>query len=400
LSHDATGPLPASESLGLQRAPRVLVVDDEARNRRLLEGYLRSDGYRVRSVPDGRSAVEAAREDRPEVILLDVMMPEMTGHDVCRALKADPHTRLCQIMMVTALAGTSNKVEGLDKGADDYVSKPVRREEFLAKVRALVRVGSLLRELELARLSLAARNDELQLKRMLAQTIVHDLKSPLTAILANLELLRAPAGEGGARMIERSEQSALRMLEMIVNLLDVERLEEGKLVPRLERVDLAELARTAAEDARSTARAKGLTVGAIASGPIAVDVDPGLMRRVLDNLVANAIAHAPPQSGIDVSVARRPEGVELAVSDAGSGVPPDRREEIFEKYARLQVGVARSLNRGLGLTFCRLAVEAHGGTIWVDDAARGGACFHVLLPDPSSVAAESELAEVAPEPAR
>ena len=146
------------------RSPALmLVVDDESRNRKLLESYLRSEGYRMLSCADGPTALSLTREHLPDVILLDVMMPEMTGHEVCRILKDDPKTRNCQVMMVTALTGTANTVEGLDTGADDYVSKPVRREEFLAKVRALIRASGLLHDLGAARDTLAARNEELQL---------------------------------------------------------------------------------------------------------------------------------------------------------------------------------------------------------------------------------------------
>ena len=202
------------------RQPTLLVVDDEARNRRLLEGYLRSEDYDVLSAPDGPTALRIAREMRPDVILLDVMMPGMSGHEVCRALKQDPHTRICQVMMVTALGAVSDKIEGLDTGADDYLAKPVRREEFLAKVRALLRARSLLGELEEAHEALAARNEELELKKTLAQTLVHDLKNPLTAILGNLDLLKMRADDDLQYLIERSRRGSSRMLQMILNLLD------------------------------------------------------------------------------------------------------------------------------------------------------------------------------------
>lgn len=378
----------------------MLVVDDESRNRKLLEGYLRSEGYQVRGAADGRTAVSLAKEELPEVILLDVMMPEITGHEVCRILKADPKTRICQVMMITALASTSNKVEGLDVGADDYVTKPVRREEFLAKVRALVRVARLLRDLESARSTLAARNEELKLKKTLAQTLVHDLKSPLSAILGNLDLLSMSADDRLQRMIERSRMSASRILSMIVNLLDVEKLEEGRLVPRIQRIDLGEMARAGVDEARVVAGQRRVHLALDAPGEaVWTDIDPGLVRRVLDNLMSNAIAHSPGGGEVRIEVGSRPEGVELSVSDQGDGVPHALREEIFEKYAQLDDHDAgRSLNRGLGLTFCRLAVEAHGGSIWVDDAVGGGARFRVLLADAVAPAAgEPDLAVVSRE---
>ncbi len=367
------------------RSPALmLVVDDEPLNRKLLESYLRSEGYRMLGCGDGPTALSLTREHLPDVILLDVMMPEMTGHEVCRILKSEPKTRNCQVMMVTALTGTANTVEGLDTGADDYVSKPVRREEFLAKVRALVRASGLLHELEAARDTLAARNDELQLKKTLAQTLVHDLKNPLTTILGNLELLRRDAEEKVRDRIDRSLRSASRMVKMVMNLLDVEKLEEGRLRPKTETINAVDIAVAAVEEAEVAAEQRKVALQLQVPDPAWVEVDSDLLRRVLDNLISNAITHSPSDSVVEVVVCNRPEGVELAVSDAGPGVPEEAREAVFEKYSQLNPGDAsRSFNRGLGLTFCRLAVEAHGGTIWVDSAAGGGACFRTLLPDAS-----------------
>jgi len=359
----------------------MLVVDDDARGRKLLEGYLLGEGYTVRSAPGGVEALHLVQEEVPDVVLLDVMMPEMTGYEVCKRLKASPRTRLCQVMLVTALDSTPDRVEGLDSGADDFVSKPVRREEFLAKVRALLRARRLLHELEQARVRLARSNEELQLKKTLAQTLVHDLKNPLSSILGNLDLLEMRSGPELAPIVQRSKQGARRMLKMILNLLDVEGLEDGRLKPCLEPVDAAELVAAAVAEAEVAATQRKVR--------IELDVAPGnwirgdrvLLRRVVDNLLSNAIAHSPLDGTVRVVVHRRDEGVEIAVSDQGDGIPEQYRERVFEKYQRVELrrsGV--SANRGLGLTFCRLAVEAHGGTIWIDDAPGGGAVLRSVLP--------------------
>jgi len=360
----------------------MLVVEDDPRSRKLLEGYLQSAGFRVRSAPDGIAGLALARQEPPDVVLLDVMMPGMTGHEVCRELKADPQTRLSQVMMVTALSGVPDKVLGLDTGADDYVTKPVRREEFLAKVRALLRARRLLLDVEQARAALAARNEELELKKTLAQTLVHDLKNPLAAILGNLELLALECDTRLQRLIDRARQGAGRMQCMILDLLDVERLEDGRLSPQLQRVDAAAIARECVQEAEVAARLARVGLETDLPESAWVRADPALLRRVLDNLVANAVTHSPRGKVVEVAVCPRPEGVEIAVSDEGSGVPPEHREQVFEKYAQVQLRASGvSTNRGLGLTFCRLAVEAQGGTIWIDEAPGGGACFRTLLAD-------------------
>ena len=371
---------------GTAHTPDILVVDDDPRNRKLLEEYLIGAGYDVRLAADGRTALASAAERPPDLVLLDVMMPDLSGLEVCRQLKNDPRTRLCQVVLVTALDGAPHRVEGLDTGADDYVSKPVRREEFMAKVRSMLRAHSLLAELEEARSTLAARNAKLEelegLKETLTQTLVHDLKNPLAAVLGNLELMERKADESILHLVRRSKAAAWRMHQMILNLLDIGQLEEGKLVLRPETIDADSLARKACIEMEGGAAQRGVRLEvAPGSDKASLRGDSTVLRRVMDNLLANAIEHSPKGGAVSVAVTLCDEGVEIAVADQGPGVPPEFRERIFEKFQRLESRKSvPGANRGLGLTFCRLAVEAHGGTIWVDDAPGGGALFRALLP--------------------
>jgi signal transduction histidine kinase len=379
------------------RTPDVLVVDDDPRNRKLLEEYLLGAGYGVRMASDGTTALRMAQESAPDLVLLDVMMPDLSGLEVCRRLKTDPKTRLAQVVLVTALDGTPHKVEGLDTGADDYVAKPVRREEFMAKVRSLLRARRLLAELEEARETVAARNAKLEeleaLKETLTQTLVHDLKNPLAAVLGNLELMERRVEEPALNLVRRSKAAAWRMHQMILNLLDIGALEEGKLFLHPEPLDAALLARKACQEMEATAASRGVAVTVHGEeGRALLRGDSAVLRRVVDNLLANALEHSPSPGTITTTVTACDEGIEIAVQDQGPGVPESFRDRIFEKFQRLEH--RRSVpgsNRGLGLTFCRLAVEAHGGTIWVDDAPGGGAVFRALLP-----ASEAEGAEVPP----
>lgn len=370
----------------VSHTPDILVVDDDPRNRKLLEEYLLAAGYDVRVAPDGRTALALASEQPPDLVLLDVMMPDLSGLEVCQKLKNDPRTRLCQVVLVTALDGTPHRVEGLDTGADDYIAKPVRREEFMAKVRSMLRARGLLAELEAARETLALRNAKLEelegLKETLTQTLVHDLKNPLAAVLGNLELMERKADESVLHLVRRSKAAAWRMHQMILNLLDIGQLEEGKLLLRPESLDAGSLARKACQEMEGGATQRGVRFELVPDETAAVlKGDAAVLRRVLDNLLANAIEHSPQGGIVRVAVTVCDEGIEISVADQGSGVPPEFREKIFEKFQRLENRTSiPGANRGLGLTFCRLAVEAHGGTIWVDDAPGRGALFRALLP--------------------
>ena len=366
--------------------PDILVVDDDPRNRKLLEEYLNAAGYEVRVAFDGRTALAEAAERPPDLVLLDVMMPDLSGLEVCRQLKNDPKTRLCQVVLVTALDGAPHRVQGLDTGADDYIAKPVRREEFMAKVRSMLRSRRLLAELEEAKETLSQRNAKLEelegLKETLTQTLVHDLKNPLAAVLGNLELMERKADDSILHLVRRSKAAAWRMHQMILNLLDIGQLEEGKLVLHPETVDAGSLARKACQEMEGGASQRGVKLEIVADEQAAVlKGDGAVLRRVLDNLLSNAIEHSPQGGVVRVAVSLCDEGIEFAVSDQGPGVPAEFRERIFEKFQRLENRKSvPGANRGLGLTFCRLAVEAHGGTIWVDDAPLGGALFRALLP--------------------
>jgi signal transduction histidine kinase len=164
------------------------------------------------------------------------------------------------------------------------------------------------------------------------------------------------------------------------------------LLPALEPVDAVELVRRTLQEAEAAAAQKKIELVLDVADPVWIDADPALLRRVIDNLVANAIAKSPAGSRVRAVVLMREEGGEIAISDEGAGIPEQYRESVFEKYAQVDPKKAGdSSNRGLGLTFCRLAVEAHGGTIWADESPGGGARFRMILPA-SLVSQKRELA--------
>jgi signal transduction histidine kinase len=211
---------------------------------------------------------------------------------------------------------------------------------------------------------------------------VHDLKNPLTAVVANLDLLERKLDDADARhLVARCRAGASRMHRMILDLLDVAGLEEGKLLLRLEDTDAVAVARRAIEDAEAAAHQRDIVLALDAAGPCPVRADASVLGRVFDNLIANAVEHSSRGGRVTVRLAGCDEGIGIDVADEGPGIPEEHRERIFEKFARLELRKAGfGGNRGLGLTFCRLAVEAHGGTIWVDAAPGGGALFRAILP--------------------
>lgn len=231
-------------------------------------------------------------------------------------------------------------------------------------------------------MKLRAQEEHLdEMREDLTRTLVHDLRSPLSSILASLEVLsRTALTSEQSRMVQIAQSNGERLLRLVSSILDVDRLESGAMPLERQRVPLGPLVAETLERQRPLAAAKKLR---LASG-VPEDlpdawVDRDVVSRVLENLVSNAVKFTPLRGTVQVEarVGTEPGFLEAAVVDSGPGVPPDMRPRLFQKFA---TGRQAGRGSGLGLAFCRLAVEAHGGKIWVEDAPQGGAVFRFTLP--------------------
>jgi signal transduction histidine kinase len=217
----------------------------------------------------------------------------------------------------------------------------------------------------------------------LTRLLVHDLKNPLASILGSLgpltEGMVGALNEPQARFLGRAESAAQDMLRLIEELLDVERLEAGALPLERSRVDAAALLRQRGAQVEGLARQHDLRL--IVDVPESLpdlEADEGLIRRVIGNLLSNAVKFTPQGGTIRLSARALDGSLEIEVADSGPGIPAGDRARVFEKFARLRGTRARGA--GLGLTLCKMAVEAHHGHIDVDDSPEGGALFRVSLP--------------------
>jgi len=211
-------------------------------------------------------------------------------------------------------------------------------------------------------------------KEMLMAFVIHDLKNPvgsmdlLAQVLQRDRALPEEARDTAAQM----RGQARHLLRLIHNLLDISKSEEGKLVPRRMEVDLHALMSEVRESLDAHARVSEVTLEAVVEVSTVL-ADRDLLQRVLENLTENAIRHAPPGTRVQIGAERRGGAVELRVTDRGAGISPELREKVFDRFVQLESssGAASRSGRGLGLTFCKLAIEAHGGRVWVEDAAPG-----------------------------
>jgi two-component system, sensor histidine kinase and response regulator len=373
---------------------KILVVDDDQRNVRLMESILKTNGYPVIKAYDGQEALDLIASERPDLVLLDVMMPKMSGFEVCQRIRKDYETRLLPVIMVTALNALEEKVQALELGADDFLSKPINKVELLAKLRSMLRVKTLHDEVERTRRELESRNRDLlrveELKDKLIQMVVHDLKNPLAGIMGNLQLLRIQGGPGDSGsltgIVTRTEESAKQLMGLILNILDVARMEEGKLTLRSERLSPAGLVETCLRQVEGLATRTEVTVQpGVAPDLPDLCADAEILARVLGNLLNNALKHTPPGGRVEVGAARDGDEVRFWVRDSGEGIPPELLPRIFDKFVVGQGGprgMHRPYGTGLGLTFCKMAVEAHGGRISAESQAGQGSTFTFALPLP------------------
>jgi two-component system, sensor histidine kinase and response regulator len=365
---------------------KVLVVDDNAANRDVARETLEDEGYVVVVATNGEEALALFEHERPDCILLDVRMPGLDGFGVCARVRSLPYGADVPVVFLTALRDIDTFEHAIRAGGDDFVTKPVRPAELALRVDAALKLRRMSAELrdnyDLVR---RQRDDLMRLtlqKERLTSFVVHDLKNPVHSMDLHAQVLLSnkalPADAKDSVQHIRSEARAL--LRLVLNLLDISKSEEGRLSPVPAPVDLKALIADVAD--AFTARAQAAEVQLRSEIEVqTIQADADLLRRVLENLLDNALRHAPARSAITLNVQQSADAVELRIADQGTGVPPELRDKIFERFVQVEnhERAMTRTGRGLGLTFCKLAIEAHGGTIWIEDGTPG-AVFCVRLP--------------------
>jgi len=363
----------------------ILVVDGDEANRALAQATLEAEGHRVLLATDGEQAIECFAREHPDCILLNVRMTGIDGPTACRRIRALPGGSLVSIMFVTALHDLDTFDRALAAGGDDFMNMPLRPQELAIHVEGLLTLHRLAAERNELYLDIKRQRDALQRlqlqKEELISFLVHDLKSPIHAIdlQAQLVLRDRNAGERAHRAAAKIRDDAHSQVRMITAMLDVIKADERQLAPAREPIDLRSLITEVVET--MNVRALAARVALVSEAPVGdgappeLHADPNLLRRVLENLVENAIRYSPEGGEVRVTTASVDSGIEMRVRDGGLGVPIDQRARVFERF---ETSATTRTNRGLGLAFCKLAVEAHGGRIWIEDSCPGAAfCFWI-----------------------
>jgi len=375
-----------------ENAPLILVADDVSANVELLFDQLHVLGFRAIAAGDGPSALTACFEHRPDLCILDVSMPagdlgvddRSTGFEVCRRIKRDPRTKSIPVIFVTALNDTTDRVKAIEAGGDDFLTKPHNRLVLGARVRSLLKLKAATDSLED---TLRKLREVEKMRDDLMKMIVHDLKTPLTSVLATTEMMMdedfGPLNDQQKQMLRDAEGKAEDLLCLIGDLLEVSRLEEATLTLDLKPIAPAALLNEIVHESSIRFQQEGAvaTIDVADDAPV-FEADKALLKRVLGNLVQNALTHSANAVKLQLNARKDGDGILFTVADNGPGIPPEYHEVIFRKFERVKTSnMPHTRSSGLGLAFCKLVVDAHGGRIWVQSAGDGkGSAFHFRLP--------------------
>jgi signal transduction histidine kinase len=369
---------------------RLLVVDDNPAGRYATAHVLRSVGFEVLEAGSGNEAIKIVAENDPDLVVLDVNLPDIDGFEVCRRIRASESSARTPVIHLSAtFVKDVDKVHGLEAGADGYLVHPVEPPVLIATVKAFLRARQAEEDRERLLISERAARAEAEhanrIKDEFLATLSHELRTPLQAIIGWAQLLKIGhlSAEDTASAVDVIERNAQAQAQMIADLLDISRITSGKLRLDVQPVDPASMIEAAVLAILPAADAKGIRITRVLdphAGP--VQGDPARLQQVVWNLVNNAVKFTPKGGKVEVILRRIDSHVQLTVSDNGQGIDGNQLLRIFDRFTQGDSSSTRTHGGlGLGLAIARQLVELHGGRIAAESAGPGlGASFAVTLP--------------------
>lgn len=368
---------------------KILIVDDTPANIEVLQKTLEVEGYNISVALSGDKALKIASRFVPDLVLLDIMMEGMDGYETCRHLKNNPETADTPVIFISARNDVEDVVEGFSQGGVDYIVKPFKSQEVLARVRTHLQLYALKRQREELIAELEQKNKDLvslnELKNRFLGIAAHDIRNPLSSIKGFLELLTLSGGSFSKQeyeeMLELINKSVNDLLAMVDDLLDISVIESGNLKLDLKPGDMKSLIRERIQINSGHARGKDITIHEDLHDLAFTVFDRRRMAQVLDNLISNAIKYSPLGGDVFITLSGEGGRALIGVRDEGQGIRPEDQQEIFtgfQKVGARPTGGEKST--GLGLAIVKSIVESHQGSIRVTSEVAKGATFEVMLP--------------------
>jgi two-component system, sensor histidine kinase and response regulator len=360
----------------------ILVIDDSPLDRKLISKVLERQSFKVFAAASGEEGISMIESVKPDLILLDIMMEGMDGLETCQILKEMPDCQNVAIIFMTGKTDPDSILQAFSEGASDYITKPYRIKEAMARIQTHLKVRSLLQQHTAFIQALTKANTE---KSNFLGIASHDLRNPLVSINGLSHFLAS--GKFGALSDTQAEmassifEASESMLALVNDLFDVALIETGQLNVEIDQVDLYQLVKTSIHLYRVTAEKKDITIEFIEKEiPKLVNCDKRQVRRVMDNLLSNAIKFSEPGTNIRVILESDNNWVFFRVADEGPGVPVDEFDKLFGSFSKTSVKpTGGESSTGLGLNICKKVMVAHGGDIFAENLPEKGAQFSVQL---------------------
>ncbi len=371
--------------------PSVLVVDDEPDNYDVIEALLVDCPYDLHYAPSGVNAIDRLNIFKPDLILLDVMMPELDGIETCRIIKNHPVWKFTPTVIITALNSKEDLARCLEAGADDFVSKPVHRLELRARVNSMLRIKSQHDRLQVAIAEIQLAKDAAELsaraKSDFLAMMSHEIRTPINGVLGMTQLLSTTQlTPEQHKYVTTAQISGEMLLSTIDDILDFSKIESGKLDLEERPLELQVLLQDIAALLSPKATAKNLTLThhLAASVPKCIVSDVTRLRQILLNLVNNAIKFTST-GGVTIScvATTTPENdceIHFSVCDTGIGIAAEDIDRLFQPFTQANISTTREYGgTGLGLVICRRLIELMQGKIWIESELGRGATFHFTI---------------------
>ena len=361
---------------------KILIVDDVVSNVLLLKILLTNEKYQVCTANCGNMAIEQAKAEKPDLILLDVMMPDITGFDAAQILKKDPETAHIPIIFLTALNNPSDLVHGFQVGANDFLTKPFNKEELVVRVFHQIKLVAATRIIERQNAELRATIGN---RDKMYSVIAHDLRSPMASIRMVLNLVVASAspetvGPELYTLLDQANRESEEVHDLLDNLLKWTKSQTGRLTVVKQDLDLNDIIPGVVEIFEAIAYTKHIKLDLKKTdAPLVVNADNDMLKTVMRNFLSNAIKFSPEDSSIEIIMGTEGEMAKVSVRDHGVGIAADRLGSIFHK-GETTYGTGGEEGSGLGLQLCQDFARKNGGDCTVESVEGQGSTFSVLIP--------------------